>query len=112
MTIKIIAQQASFVNQNDAKPSFVRTRIGNRSGHPLIPILHPCERAPSANLSRQPSTLHSTCAISRPQPWDHRGRRDYGRRRIAAPMSLWSVSVPRALRRPMPSCPPSCEATV
>jgi hypothetical protein len=50
MTTKVIAQQASFVNQNDAKPSFVRTRIGSR-GRPLITILHPGERIPSASLS-------------------------------------------------------------
>jgi len=40
---KIIAQRAWYVNQNDAraKLSFVRTRIGSRGAHPLIPILHP-----------------------------------------------------------------------
>jgi hypothetical protein len=59
---KIIAQQAWFVNKNDArkKLSFVRTRIGDHSAHPLITTLHPHEHAPSANLSRQPST--DSCA--------------------------------------------------
>jgi hypothetical protein len=39
---------------------FVGTRIGDRSAHPLITTLHPCERIPSANLSRQPFT--DSCA--------------------------------------------------
>jgi hypothetical protein len=53
MTTKVIAQQAWYVKSKMMRAKyfhFVRTRIGNRGADPLIPTLHLCERAPSANL--------------------------------------------------------------